>query len=30
MVIDSDELCGQLKQMNIKVFGVAISPASQV
>ena len=28
MAIDSDELCGQLKQMNIKVFGVAISPAS--
>ena len=27
MVIDAEECCGQPKQMNIKVFGVAISPA---
>ena len=27
MVIDAEECCGQLKQMNNKVFGVAISPA---
>ena len=27
MVIDAEECCGQSSQMNIKVFGVAISPA---